>query len=278
MKEAVDRLIEEAREIRRREASRIVVPGGPLPGRRSARRRHAAAAGSSAAEAAEARRSCASSPSQQRRRGLRAAGCDPTRARGAGARARRRRRHAPRLPARGSPSGSRERGVATLRYQFPYMEQGTRRPDPPALLLATRARGRRLRGGARADGLPLFAGGKSLGGRMTSTAAARAPLPGVRGLVFLGFPLHAAGRPRRERARAPARGEACRCSSSRARATRSPTSRSCARCARRSARARALHVVEGGDHSFHVLKRSGRSDEAVLDELADSIAAWMDGV
>ncbi|HKE48110.1 MAG TPA: alpha/beta family hydrolase, partial [Rhodanobacteraceae bacterium] len=91
------------------------------------------------------------------------------------------------------------RGIATLRYQFPYMEQGGRRPDPPKLAHAT-VRGAVAEAVRLLPKLPLFAGGKSFGGRMTSQAQAAAPLPGVVGLVFLGFPLHPAGRPSIERA------------------------------------------------------------------------------
>src|SRR5499426_1537715 len=86
-----------------------------------------------------------------------------------------------------------ERGIATLRYQFPYMEQRAKRPDPPALARAP-ARASAAGTGARCTGLPLLAGGKSFGGRMTSQAQAATPLPGVRGLAFLGFPLHPAGK------------------------------------------------------------------------------------
>ena len=93
-----------------------------------------------------------------------------------------------------------ERGIATLRYQFPYMEQGGRRPDPPKLAQAT-VRAAAAEAARLAPALPLIAGGKSFGGRMTSQAQAASPLPGVRGLVFLGFPLHPAGRPSDERAK-----------------------------------------------------------------------------
>ena len=93
-----------------------------------------------------------------------------------------------------------ERGVATLRYQFPYMEQGGRRPDPPKLAQAT-VQAATAEAARLAPALPLIAGGKSFGGRMTSQAQAASPLPGVRGLVFLGFPLHPAGRPSDERAK-----------------------------------------------------------------------------
>src|SRR5215831_21243549 len=93
-----------------------------------------------------------------------------------------------------------ERGIATLRYQFPYMEQGGRRPDPPKLAHAT-VRAAVAEAARLLPKLPLVAGGKSFGGRMTSQAQAAATLPGVRGLAFLGFPLHPAGRPSQERAK-----------------------------------------------------------------------------
>src|SRR5438094_816192 len=94
--------------------------------------------------------------------------------------------------------GLAERGMATLRYQFPYMEQGSKRPDAPKLAQAT-VRAAVMEAARLVPELPLFAGGKSFGGRMTSQAQAASPLPGVRGLVFLGFPLHPAGKPSRER-------------------------------------------------------------------------------
>src|SRR5947199_1733262 len=94
--------------------------------------------------------------------------------------------------------GLNERGIATLRYQFPYMEQGGKRPDPPPLAHAT-VRAAVTAAASHVPALPLIAGGKSFGGRMTSQAQAASPLPGVRGLVFLGFPLHPAGRPADER-------------------------------------------------------------------------------
>lgn len=166
------------------------------------------------------------------------------------------------------------RGVATLRYQFPYMERGTRRPDPPSVAVAC-VRSAVEVAQEQAGDLPLFAGGKSFGGRMTSTAAAQAPLPGVRGLVFLGFPLHASGRPGAERA---AHLRDVRLPMLFLQGTRdSLADLALVRplCESLGARAR-LHVVDGGDHSFHVLKSAGRSDDAVHDELADAIAGWME--
>ena len=100
--------------------------------------------------------------------------------------------------------GLAERGIATLRYQFPYMEQGSKRPDVPKVAHAA-VRAAVAEAAQRLPGLPLFAGGKSFGGRMTSQAQALAPLPGVRGLVFVGFPLHPAGKPADDARRAPVR-------------------------------------------------------------------------
>ena len=114
------------------------------------------------------------------------------------------------------------RGVATLRYQFPYMQQGGRRPDQPSLAHAT-VRGAVAEAARLIPELPLFAGGKSFGGRMTSQAQAAAPLPGIRGLIFLGFPLHPAGRPA-EIAAVTCSRSGCRCCSCRENATSSPTS------------------------------------------------------
>ncbi|HEX2252783.1 MAG TPA: alpha/beta family hydrolase [Thermoanaerobaculia bacterium] len=165
-----------------------------------------------------------------------------------------------------------ERGVATLRYQFPYMEAGSRRPDHRPVLLATVAAADRAAADAAGD-LPRLAGGKSMGGRMASHAAADGLLPEACGLVFLGFPLHPAGRPSTERAahlpRVP-------CGMLFLQGTRDKLADLAllrpvlAPLAERA----TLHVVDGGDHSFGVLKRSGREGEEVLDELAEATARW----
>ena len=169
-------------------------------------------------------------------------------------------------------AGLAERGVATLRYQFPYIEAGGRRPDPPGVLEAT-VRAAVARAVAAAPGLPLVAGGKSLGGRMTSSAAAKAPLPGVRGLVFLGFPLHAPGRPGTERA---AHLERVQIPMLFLQGTRDALADlSLVRGVAERLPQATLHVVEGGDHSFAVLKRSGRTEAEVMAELADTIVAWL---
>ncbi len=165
------------------------------------------------------------------------------------------------------------RRIAVFRYQFPYMERGRRRPDRQSTLLST-VRAAVAAAAERTGGLPLFAGGKSMGGRMTSLAAAEQPLAGVRGLIFFGFPLHAPGRDTGERADhlAEVSVPMMFLQGTRDRLARldllEPV---CHRLGRRA----TLHVVEGGDHSFHVLKRSGRTDEDALDELAEGAAAWI---
>lgn len=165
-----------------------------------------------------------------------------------------------------------ERGVATLRYQFPYVESGGRRPDPPGVLEAT------VRSAVEAcrkaiPELPLVAGGKSLGGRMTSNAQARRPLPGVAGLVFLGFPLHPAKQPGETRADHLRAVELPMLFLQGTRDTLAELDLITSVCDRLGPRA-TLHVVDGADHSFAVLKRSGRSDSEVMDELADTVVSW----
>ena len=165
-----------------------------------------------------------------------------------------------------------ERGVATLRYQFPYMEAGKKRVDRP---LVARATVRAAVDAARRElpDLRLFAGGKSFGGRMTSQAAAESPLPGVDGLVFLGFPLHPAGKPGTDRA--AHLGEVT-VPMLFVQGTRDALADlDLLRPVLDDLGNRAtLHVVEGGDHSFHVLKRSGRTDEEALAEIGDAVAAF----
>ncbi len=165
-----------------------------------------------------------------------------------------------------------ERSIATLRYQFPYMEQRARRPDPPAVAAAT-VRAAVMEAARVAPGLPLVAGGKSFGGRMTSTAQAEAPLPGVRGLVFLGFPLHPPGRPGDSRAEHLARVQIPVLF---LQGTRDEFAdlKLLQPVVKRLGERATLHLVEGGDHSFHVLKRSGRTDTDVMGELVGMIADW----
>ena len=171
--------------------------------------------------------------------------------------------------------GLAERGVATLRYQFPYAEQGGRRPDPEPLLLAT-VRAAVAAGREAAGGLPLLAGGKSMGGRMTSRAAAAAPLEGVRGLVFVGFPLHPAGQPGVARAEHLARVTVPMLFLQGTRDTLANLELLSPIVGQLGGRA-TLRVIEHADHGFHVLKRSGRGDEQVLDELAAAVAEWGEG-
>jgi len=164
------------------------------------------------------------------------------------------------------------RGVATLRYQFPYTEQGSRRIDPEPLLLDT-VRAAVAMGREEAGGVPLLAGGKSMGGRMTSRAAAVEPLEGVAGLVFLGFPLHPAGRPGVSRAEHLHQVDLPMLFLQGTRDTLAELDLLRPVVEKLGPRA-TLRIVEHADHMFHVLKKSGRSDEQVLDELADTVAAW----
>ena len=164
------------------------------------------------------------------------------------------------------------RGVATLRYQFPYVEHGGRRPDPPGVLEAT-VRAAAAKARELMPGLPLVAGGKSMGGRMTSGAMARRPLEEVRGIVFLGFPLHPAKQPGSARAEHLERVQAPMLFLQGTRDSLADVDLITRVCTELGPRA-TLHVVDGADHSFSVLKRSGRSDDQVLDELADTITDW----
>ena len=166
-----------------------------------------------------------------------------------------------------------DRGIASFRYNFPYKEAGKKPPDRLPILIETVSSAVR-EASALAPGLPLYAGGKSMGGRMTSTAAVKEPLPGVKGLVFFGFPLHPYGRDSAERGvhladvelpmlflqgnrdklanlnfLAPLLTEV----------TPTPT----------------LHIVDGADHGFHVLKRSGRADGEALAEMCDVFRDWV---
>jgi uncharacterized protein len=163
-------------------------------------------------------------------------------------------------------------GIATLRYQFPYVESGSRRPDPPTVLETT-VRAAVAAAREAGPGLKLLAGGKSMGGRMTSNAMARAPLEGVSGLVFLGFPLHPPKRPAVTRGDHLAQVESPMLFLQGTRDDLADLDLITGVCKRLGARA-TLHVVDGADHSFAVLKRSGRSGEEVLQELVTSIADW----
>ena len=165
-----------------------------------------------------------------------------------------------------------ERKVATFRYDFPYMERGLKRPD----------HGRTLREAVRAAvaeaqrrvrGLPVFAGGKSMGGRMTSLAASEAPLDGVQGLVFLGFPLHPAGKPSTDRAPHLADVDVPMLfiQGTRDKLAELALLRPVVKGLGQRAK---LHIVDGGDHSFHVLKRSGRDPDDVMDEIAGVVTRF----
>ena len=168
------------------------------------------------------------------------------------------------------------RRIATFRYQFPYMENGRRRPDYQPILLKT-VRSAIAAASALSDGLPLFAGGKSMGGRMTSLAASKESLEAVRGFIFFGCPLHPVQKPGIERSdhlkavHAPllflqgTRDKLARLD------LLEPVCQNLAQSAR-------LHLVEGADHGFHVLKRCGRTEDDVHDELADETRSWIDGL
>jgi predicted alpha/beta-hydrolase family hydrolase len=163
-------------------------------------------------------------------------------------------------------------GVATLRYQFPYAEAGGHRPDPPDVCAAT------VRAAVEAaaqvmPGLPLIAGGKSFGGRMTSTAAAAAPLPGVRGLAFLGFPLHPPKQPGTQRGEHLGRVTVPMLFLQGTRDEFAELPLLEPVVGGLGARA-TLHLVDGANHSFAVLKSSGRSGTDVLDELARVLSDW----
>ena len=173
-------------------------------------------------------------------------------------------------------AGLRERGIACLRYQFLYMEKGSKRPDPPKLAHAA-VRAAVDEAVRRMPGVPLLAGGKSFGGRMTSQAQAAAPLPGVRGLVFFGFPLHPAGKPSTER------GEHLsdvQCPMLFLQGTRDELAdQALLRATVDGLGVRAtLELVDGADHSFHVPARTGRTDAQVLAGLLDTMVDWCERV
>jgi predicted alpha/beta-hydrolase family hydrolase len=165
-----------------------------------------------------------------------------------------------------------ERGIATLRYQFPYMEQGSKRPDSPALAQAT-VRAAVAAACRLAPGLPLIAGGKSFGGRMTSQAQAAEPLANVRGLAFLGFPLHPAKRPSDARAKHLAEVAIPMLFLQGTRDALADLATLRPVVAALGERA-TLHLVDDADHSFHVPARTGRKDADVLGEMLDVLAAW----
>lgn len=173
----------------------------------------------------------------------------------------------------GVADGLAERGIASLRYQFPYMEQGSKRPDGPKLAQAT------VRAAVRAasnlvPGHVLVAGGKSYGGRMTSQAQATSPLPGVRGLAFLGFPLHPAGKPSEERAQHLLQIAIPMLFLQGTRDALADTEL-LERVVRKLGAKAILRLFQDADHSFHTPARSGRTDAEVRSELLDDLAAWI---
>jgi hypothetical protein len=163
-------------------------------------------------------------------------------------------------------------GVATLRYEFPYMEQRRNRQDAPPVLHARVAEAAEAARAAAPD-LPLLAGGKSFGGRMTSQAAAEGVLTDVQGIVFFGFPLHPPNRPGTSRADHLANVAPPMLFLQGTRDEFAPLDRLRPITASLGAKA-TLHVIDGADHGFHVLKRSGRTDDDVLRELAQTVASW----
>jgi predicted alpha/beta-hydrolase family hydrolase len=169
--------------------------------------------------------------------------------------------------------GLAERGIATLRYQFPYMERGSKRPDTPKLAQAT-VRAAVLEASRRVPELPLFAGGKSFGSRMTSQAQVASPLPGVRGLVFLGFPLHPPGKPSDERAKHLFDVKIPLLFLQGTRDEFAELELLAPLCKR--LRHATLTLFQDADHSFHVPARTGRKDSEVRVELLDAVGSWIE--
>jgi predicted alpha/beta-hydrolase family hydrolase len=172
--------------------------------------------------------------------------------------------------------GLYERGIATLRYQFPYMEKGSKRPDPPAVAHAA-VRGAVAEAARACPGVPLIAGGKSFGGRMTSQAQAKAPIAGVTGLAFFGFPLHAAGKPSGDRADHLADVQIPMLFLQGTNDKLAELSLLEA-VVKRLGPLATLHLVEAADHSLHVPARSGRNDREVMGEVLDALAVWIDEI
>jgi uncharacterized protein len=169
-------------------------------------------------------------------------------------------------------AGLGERGIATLRYQFPYTEKGSKRPDQPSVAHAA-VRAAVAEAARCSEGLPLIAGGKSFGGRMTSQAQAIAPLAGVHGLAFFGFPLHPAGKPSNDRAKhlADVHVPMLFLQGTRDALAELTLLEPVVKGLGSSA---TLHPVRDADHSFHVLARSGRNDNEVMAEILDAFVAW----
>ena len=172
--------------------------------------------------------------------------------------------------------GLAARGIATLRTQFPYMEKGSKRPDPPRIAHAA-VRSAAAAAARLAPDLPLYAGGRSFGGRMTSQAQAEEPLPGVRGLAFLGFPLHPAGKPGIERAEHLARVRIPMLFVAGERDALAELDLLKPVVAGLGGRA-MLHLVAHADHSLKVPVRSGRTAAEAEAEALDAMAQWMLGL
>jgi uncharacterized protein len=170
--------------------------------------------------------------------------------------------------------GLADRGIATFRFNFPYMENKQGRPDQPAIARAA-IRAAVEEAARLCSGMKLVAGGKSFGGRMTSQAQAKTPLPGVKGLAFLGFPLHADKKPSTERAEHLARVEIPMLFLQGTRDGLADLGLLKPVIAALGTKA-TLHEVEGGDHSFAVLKKSGRTNDEALAEVLDTLTAWID--
>ena len=173
-------------------------------------------------------------------------------------------------------AGLAERDIATLRYQFPYMENRGKRPDPPKLAHAT-VRAAAAQALQLVPQLPLVAGGKSFGGRMTSQAQAASPLPGVRGLAFLGFPLHPANRPSDERAEHLFKVQVPMLFLQGMRDALADTQLISSVTKRLGERA-SLHLIPDADHSFHVPARTGRTDTEVMSDMLDRLTGWIRSV
>ena len=173
-------------------------------------------------------------------------------------------------------TGLARRSIASLRYQFPYMEARAKRPDPPGLAHAT-VRAAVAQAGRLLPQLALIAGGKSFGGRMSSQAQAATPLAGVRGLAFLGFPLHAAGRPSRERGSHLSDVRIPMLFLQGSRDALASLAELEPLIAALGAQA-TLKIIDGADHSFHIPARSGRTDAQARDELLDALATWSETV
>ena len=173
-------------------------------------------------------------------------------------------------------AGLAARGTATLRYQFPYMERGSKRPDPPKLAHAA-VRAAVTAAQSELPKLPLIAGGKSFGGRMTSQAQAAAPLPGVRGLAFLGFPLHPAGKPSAERGKHLFDVKVPMLFLQGTRDTLAALDQLEPLCSALGKRA-TLKLFVDADHSFQVPARSGRTDAQVRSDMLDTLVKWIGGV